>query len=89
MKVISVREFRDRASEMFRSEDVILVTRDGLPAGFFLPWTAPELPVELRREVFLRLSDQIRAGLDAAGVSENDVLQDCQQVRQRRRRVAS
>ena len=89
MKVISVREFRDRASEMFRSEDVILVTRDGLPAGFFLPWTAPELPVELRREVFLRLSDQIRAGLDAAGVGENDVLQDFQQVRQRRRRAAS
>lgn len=89
MKVISVREFRDRASEMFRSKDVILVTRDGLPAGFFLPWTAPELPVELRREVFLRLSDQIRAGLNEAGVSEDDVLQDFRQTRQRRRRAAS
>jgi hypothetical protein len=40
---------------MFRSEDVILVTRDGLPAGFFIPWTTPELPIDLRREVFLRL----------------------------------
>lgn len=89
MKVISVREFRDRASEMFRSKDVILVTRDGLPAGFFLPWTAPELPVELRREVFLRLSDQIRAGLNEAGVSEDDVLQHFRQTRQRRRRAAS
>lgn len=39
---------------MFRSDDVILVTREGAPAGFFLPWDTPELPVEVRREVFLR-----------------------------------
>jgi hypothetical protein len=56
MKVVTVRDFRDRASEMFRSDDVILVTRDGAPAGFSLPWDTPELPVEVRREVFLRLS---------------------------------
>jgi hypothetical protein len=61
MKVVTVRDFRDRASEMFRSEDVILVTRDGSPAGFFLPWSRPDLPVEVRREVFLRLSEQIGA----------------------------
>jgi len=29
MKVVTVRDFRDHASEMFRSDDVILVTRDG------------------------------------------------------------
>ena len=42
MTVVSVRDFRDRAGEMFRSEDVILVTRDGAPAGFYLPWDTPE-----------------------------------------------
>ena len=26
MKVVTVRDFRDRASEMFRADDVILVT---------------------------------------------------------------
>src|SRR5665811_1212759 len=61
MKVVTVRDFRDHATEMFRSEDVILVTRDGAPAGFYLPWDTPELPVEVRREVFLRLSEQIGA----------------------------
>jgi hypothetical protein len=45
MKVVSVRDFRDRVSEMLRSEDVILVTRDGAPAGFFLPWDTPDFPV--------------------------------------------
>jgi hypothetical protein len=75
MKVVTVRDFRDRASEMFRSEDVILVTRDGAPAGFYLPWDTPELPVEVRREVFLRLSEQIGAQLTEQG-TEQEVLDD-------------
>jgi hypothetical protein len=84
MKVVSVRDFRDRASEMFRSEDVILVTRDGAPAGFYLPWDTPELPIEVRREVFLRLSEQIGTTLDAQGASEQEVLDDFAAGRRRR-----
>jgi hypothetical protein len=72
MKVVTVRDFRDHATEMFRSEDVIRVTREGTPAGFFLHWDTPELPVEVRREVFLRLSEQ----LAAKGISESEVLDD-------------
>ena len=84
MKVVSVRDFRDRASEMFRSEDVILVTRDGAPAGFYLPWDTPELPIEVRREVFLRLSEQIGTALDAQGASEQEVVDDFAAGRRRR-----
>jgi hypothetical protein len=84
MKVVSVRDFRDRASEMFRSDDVILVTRDGAPAGFYLPWNTPELPVEVRREVFLRLSEQIGAQLEAGGADEQQVLDDFAASRRRR-----
>ena len=84
MKVVSVRDFRDRASEMFRSEDVILVTRDGAPAGFYLPWDTPELPIEVRREVLLQLSEQIGTALDAQGASEQEVLDDFAASRRRR-----
>lgn len=84
MKVVSVRDFRDHASEMFHSDDVILVTRDGTPAGFYLPWDTPELPVEVRREVFLRLSEQIGAQIDAEGASEQEVLDDFAASRRRR-----
>lgn len=84
MKVVTVRDFRDRATDMFRSDDVILVTRDGTPAGFFLPWDTPELPVEVRREVFLRLSEQTSAQLDSKGVSEREVLDDFAASRRRR-----
>ncbi len=79
-----MRDFRDRASEMFRSEDVILVTRDGAPAGFFLPWDTPDLPVEVRREVFLRLSEQLGAELETKAVSEQEVLDDFAAFRRRR-----
>lgn len=84
MKVVTVRDFRDRASEMFRSDDVILVTRDGAPAGFYLPWDTPELPVEVRREVFLRLSEQIGARIQAQGATEQEVLDDFAASRRRR-----
>jgi len=84
MKVVTVRDFRDHATEMFRSEDVILVTRDGSPAGFFLPWDTPELPLEVRREVFLRLSEQVGGELSAKGVSEQEVLDDFAASRRRR-----
>jgi hypothetical protein len=61
---------------MFRSDDVILVTREGTPADFFLPWDTPELPVDVRREVFLRLSQQVGEQLATKGVSESEVLDD-------------
>lgn len=83
MKVVTVRDFRDHASEMFRSDDVILVTREGAPAGFFLPWDTPEVPVEVRREVFLRLSEQVGAQLAKKRVSESEVMGDFAAERRR------
>jgi hypothetical protein len=41
MKVVTVRDFPNQATEMSRSDDVILITHRGRPAqwpaGFFLP----------------------------------------------------
>jgi hypothetical protein len=76
MRVVTVRDFRDYATEMFRSDDVILVTREGMPAGFFLPWDMPELPVEVHREVFLCLSEQVGEQLAGSGVNASEVLDD-------------
>ncbi len=69
VKVVTVREFRDRASEIFRSEDVILVTRDGKPTGFYIPWDKPDLPVELKRELFTQLTDRTVALAPAPDLS--------------------
>ena len=66
---MTARDFRDRASEMLRSEDIIVVTRDDAPAGFYLPWDNPEVPVDVRREVLLRLSEQIGTQLAEQGTT--------------------
>ena len=85
MKVVTVRDFRDRATEMLRSEDVVLITRGGKPAGFFVPWDRPDIPVELRRELFVELTDRIGDQLDAAGVTEEEILADFAEWRAARR----
>jgi hypothetical protein len=69
---------------MFRSDDVILVTREGRPAGFYLPWDAAELPEQVRHEVFLRLTDQIAEQRETRGITEEEVLSDFAAERRRR-----
>jgi len=87
VKVATVRDFRDRATEWLRSEDVVLVTRDGQPAGFWVPWDEPDaLPDELRSAVFQRLSSMVREQLRAAGASEEDIRGDFEASRRSRRR---
>jgi len=39
---------------MLRSKDVILITRDGRPAGFFIPWESDEIPAGVRGELYAR-----------------------------------
>jgi len=75
VKVVTVRDFRDRATEMLRSEQLIFITRDGLPAGFFVPWDSPDLPNEVQKAVFQRLTGEIRQEREAQGTTE-DVIQD-------------
>jgi hypothetical protein len=79
-----MRATRTSLSQEARAAEIILVTRDGAPAGFYLPWDTPELPVEVRREVFLRLSEQIGAQLQDPGTSEHEVLDDFAASRRRR-----
>ncbi len=85
MKVVTVRDFRDRATDMLRSQDLVLVTRDGIPAGFFVPWAEPDIPDDVRRAVFLRLVERVRAEQKAKGVTEREVLRDFAASRRARR----
>jgi hypothetical protein len=85
VKVVTLRDFRDRATEMMRSHEVLLVTRDGKPAGFFLPWDRPDLPDDIRKGIYAELSDRARRELADKGVTEDEVLADFQAARRSRR----
>jgi len=85
MKITSIREFRDRATTMLRSEDPILVTRRGRVAGVFLPWRQAELPVDLRRELFAMLTADIARQLKKKRITEKEILKDFAEWRKNRR----
>ncbi len=85
MKVATLRDFRDRATAMLRSRDLVLITRDGLPAGFFVPWDQPELPDDVKRAIYLALSEKARREMKAKRVTELQVLADFRAARRARR----
>lgn len=85
MKISTVREFRDNASGLLRSKDPILVTRRGRLAGVFFPWPEGTLPIELKRDVFPILSEQVRRQLSKKGISEKDVLADFESWQKKKR----
>ncbi len=85
MRISSVREFRDRATTLLRSEDPILVTRRGRVAGVFLPWREDNLPVDLRRELFSMLTADIARQLKRKQITESSVLSDFDKWRRARR----
>lgn len=85
MRITSVREFRDRATTLLRSEDPVLVTRRGRVAGVFLPWREATLPVDLRRELFAMLTAEIGRQLRRKRVTEAGVLRDFARWRKGRR----
>ena len=76
MRIRTIREFRDRATTLFRSDDPILVTRRDKVAGVFLPWREQSLPVDFKRELFAMLSAEIAAQIRKKGLTEKAILQD-------------
>jgi hypothetical protein len=85
MSIVGVREFRDEATAMFRSKEPIVVLRRGRIAGLFFPYPAETLPVEFKRELFVTLTDQISRRLRAAGLTEEEILEDFERFRHEHR----
>jgi len=85
MRITSVREFRDRATELLRSPDPLIVTRRGRVAGIFFPWREATLPVDLRRELFAALTADISRQMKKKGADQQEALDDFAQWRKQRR----
>jgi hypothetical protein len=87
MRISSVREFRDKATELLRSKTPILVTRHGRLAGIFFPRPEMTLPIELKRELYGMLSSDVARQLKRRGISEDEVLKDFEASRRKPRAV--
>lgn len=86
MKLVSVREFRDHATRLMRGRELVLVMRDGTPAGFFIPLDHASLDDDVRKTALDALAASIREEREAKGVTEQEVLDDFAAHRQNARR---
>ncbi len=87
MKVATVREFRNKATAYFKEAEPVLVTRHGKVTGLYLPIEHPEsFPLELRKEMFIRLGEAISRSLAKKGITEGKLLADFESFKKARRR---
>ena len=87
MKISTIREFRNHTTRLTQNEEPLLVTRRGKVAGIFIPWTESTLPTDVKRELFLAITQDIARQLKKANVSEEEVLEDFANWRKKRRAV--
>ena len=86
MRVAGVREFRSRAPELVKGDEIVFVTRHGKLSGLLVPLAEPqEIPVELRRELLTGLGAGIDRHLKTRGVRETKALRDFEAWRKARR----
>lgn len=85
MRISTVREFRDKATGFLRSKTPVLVTRRGRLAGIFFPHPEATLPIELKRELYDTLSNNVAQQLKRRNVSEDEVIEDFEASRKKRR----
>jgi hypothetical protein len=85
MRIRTVREFRDKSSALLKSAEPVLITRRGKMAGIFIPSLEGTLPVDLKRELFEKLSLAIARQIRKSGDSEPEILEDFKSWRKNRR----
>jgi len=86
MKLATVKEFRDQATKFLRSQDPVLITRRGKPAGIYISLQEEgDLPFEFRKELMLALVGKVKESLQEHGLTEQDILSDFETTRQTRR----
>jgi hypothetical protein len=86
MKTATVRQFRDRATSLLKQEEPIIVTRRGKIVGFFLPAVGEAIPLEIKKDLFTILTDEIRSAMKDHGLAEDTLLADFEKARKTRRR---
>ncbi|MFZ6016753.1 MAG: hypothetical protein ACOYU0_03900 [Nitrospirota bacterium] len=76
MKLMTVKEFRDKATKALKSKEPLIIMRRREVAGIFFPVPLETVPFEFRKDLFLTLTDSIRKRLEAKGIKEEEVLED-------------
>lgn len=86
MKTATIREFRDQATKLLKDPEPIVVTRRGKIVGFFLPASGGSIPLEIKKDLFYTITQEIRTVMKTHGVRKETLLADFEKGRKTRRR---
>lgn len=86
MKLMTVKEFRDKATKALKSKEPLIIMRRGEIAGIFFPVPLDTIPFEFKKDLFLTLTESIRKRLEAKGIKEEEALDDFEEFRKSRHR---
>jgi prevent-host-death family protein len=87
VKTTTIRELRSNVAKLIDSDESVLVTKHGKPAAVLYPLRDPtKIPLEVRRKLYLALTEDIAKQLDAKGITEEDIERDFAEFKKRRRR---
>jgi antitoxin (DNA-binding transcriptional repressor) of toxin-antitoxin stability system len=81
---VGVREFKDQATTMLASGETLVIERHGTPIGFYIPIEAKDRTSGT--EALARLGGTVSEVLVAAGLSEDELVDEVVATRGRRRR---
>ena len=86
MKIAGIRKVRSQMASLLGGAEPVLITRHGKISGLYLPLDQPDrIPDDLRRELAGVLGRYLDQALRARGVTEEDVQEDFNAHRRRRR----
>ena len=80
---VGIREFRENLSTYLESKDPVAITRHGTTIGMYLP-TRPR-PSREQLDALMAAGEKIQALIEAAGTSEEELMEDFKQLRREAR----
>ncbi len=81
MKLLSIKKFKDIATKVLKSDEPVLVKRRGEVAGIFFPVPLNVIPFEIKKDIFMKLTESIKKKLETKGIKEKEVLEDFENER--------
>ena len=86
MKVAGMRKLEAETQALLEGGEPVLLTHHGRISGLYVPLDFPDqVPDDLRRDLVSTVGRYIAGALEAKGVSEEEVLEDFDAFRRRRR----
>ncbi len=76
MRLVSTKQFHDKATQLLRSKEPLVVTNRGTVTGYYIPHRVPRLPPDVRWRIIDEATSRIRKELGRQGVTEEDIAKD-------------